>query len=279
MISSTNQGLAARLLGALSATRVAFLAAPAALLCAALFSAGAPTTTAVAQSAGDGTFSPAQKQAIEKIVKDYLTSNPEVLLEATKELEKRQAAQQAAEQQKTIVSRKAEIFQSAADFNGGNVKGDVVVVEFFDYNCGWCKKAIDEVNKLTKSDPKVRLVMKEFPIFGENSVFAAKAAMASIRQGKYWEFHNAMMKERQVTKDNALKIAEKVGLDVKKLQADMADPKLDETLKANADLAQALGIEGTPGFIFDTHVSPGFVPVSGMMEIISGIRKNGCHVC
>lgn len=271
-------GLLARLLGHLSTARGALVAAPLLVGAAAFLTAGQPPAPALAQ-AGAEAFNPAQRKAIEAIIKDYLVNNPEVLMEATKELEKRQAAQQAAEAKKLIVSRKNEIFRAPTDFVGGNPKGDVVVVEFLDYNCGWCKKALDEVNKLTKADPNVRIVMKEFPIFGENSTFAAKAALASIRQGKYWELHTAMMRERQVTKDNALKIAEKVGLDVTRLQADMADPKLDEALKATAQLAQALGIEGTPSFIIDTRVNPGFMPVAGMRELIAEVRKNGCQVC
>jgi len=277
---------------ALSTRKGAALVAPGLLALAGLVAIGgqpAPATgqtagTQVAQAAappsgGDATFSSSQRAAIEAIVKNLLVRNPEILVEATKELEKRQATMQAEANTKLIVARKAEIFASSTDFALGNPKGDIAVVEFADYNCGWCKKAVDEMQKLTKADPKVRVIVKELPIFGENSQFAAKAAMASIKQGKYWEFHLALMKERQVTKDNVFKVAEKVGLDIKKLQADMADPKIDEALKANAALAQALNIEGTPGFIIDTRVNPGFMPVDGFRELIADIRKAGCQVC
>ncbi|MEQ1613384.1 MAG: DsbA family protein, partial [Hyphomicrobiaceae bacterium] len=137
----------------------------------------------------------------------------------------------------------------------------------------------DEVNKLTKADPQVRVVMKELPIFGENSTIAAKAAMASLRQGKYWDFHIALMKEKQVTKDNVFKIAEKVGINVEKLKADMADPVIEAALKENASLAQELGIEGTPGFVIDSRVNVGFVPADGIKEILSDVRKQGCQAC
>lgn len=285
------------LLTALSTRKGAALAAPAVMAMAGLAAIGgqpAPatgqsasanvqigqaTTAAPAPATGDATFSAGQRAAIEAIVRDLLIKKPEILIEATKELEKRQAAEQTAANTKLIVNQKSAIFASPADFVLGNPKGDVAIVEFSDYNCGWCKRAVDEIQKLTQADSKVRVVLKELPIFGENSQAAAKAAMASIKQGKYWEYHVALMKERQVTKDNIFKVAEKVGLDVKKLQADMADPKLDEALKANAALAQSLGIEGTPGFIIDTKVNPGFVPVDGLKEMIAEVRKAGCKVC
>ena len=230
-------------------------------------------------AAGSGQFSADQTKAIEQIVKDYLLKNPEILIEVGKELENRQATAQAAEHQKFIVQNKNAIFQAPTDFVLGDPKGDISVVEFFDYNCGWCKRAVDELMKLSKADPKVRIVMKEFPIFGENSIIAAKAAMASQKQGKYWDFHMALMKERQVTKDNVFSIAQKVGLDVEKLKADMADPAYDAAIKTTSGLAQALGIEGTPGFVVDSKVNVGFLPADGLQQLVTETRKTGCQVC
>jgi protein-disulfide isomerase len=249
---------------------------------------GAPKAVQLAQAAtpaapaGPSNFSAAQRKEIESIVKSYLTQNPDVLIEVTKELEKRQAAMQAEEHKKIILEKKASIFKAPTDFVWGNPKGNVTVVEFFDYNCGWCKKAVDELTKLTKADPNVRVIFKELPIFGENSVNASKAAMASVRQGKYFEYHVALMKEKQVTKDNLFKIAEKVGLNVDKLKADMADPAIEAALKENGVIAAALGIEGTPGFIVDTKVNVGFVPAEGgnsLTTLIGEVRKAGCQVC
>jgi protein-disulfide isomerase len=283
--------LLSKALTALTTRKGAMIAAPLAVAVAGLIAIGgknaglvdagkvaAPSPVAAATAASTA-FSSDQRQAIEAIVKDVLVRNPEILVAASQELEKRQAAQQAETAQKTIIERKSDIFRAKADFALGDPKSDVTIVEFSDYNCGWCKKAVDEVSKLNKADPKVRIVMKEFPIFGENSQFAAKAAMASIKQGKYWEYHVALMKERQVTKDNALKIAEKVGLDVKKLEADMTDPAIEAALKKNAEIAQALGIEGTPGFIIDTKVAPGFVPLDGLQAMVAEVRKAGCKTC
>ncbi len=224
-------------------------------------------------------FSAEQKKAIEGIVRDYLLNNPEILLEVSRELEKRQTAMQAAEQKRFILENRKAIFSSPHDFVFGNPNGDITVVEFFDYNCPWCKRALDELIKLTKADPNVKIILKEFPIFGENSLFTAKAAMASMKQGKYLEFHMALMKERQVTKDNVFKIAEKVGLDVAKLKADMENPDFDAALKTTSEIAQALGIEGTPGFIVDAKVNVGFVPMEGLVQLVGEARKAGCQVC
>jgi protein-disulfide isomerase len=281
-------GLAALLMLASRPTPVKTSVAPAGPLAqtaAVVVPAAAPSAAAAAAATptAPSSFSPAQRAEIEGLIKSYLTQNPEVLVEVTKELEKRQSAMQADEHKKYIVDKKASIFGAATDFVSGNTaKGNVTVVEFFDYNCGWCKKAVDELNKLTATDPNVRVVFKELPIFGENSTAAAKAAMASVRQGKYWDFHVALMKEKQVTKDNLFKIAEKVGLNVDKLKADMADPAFDAALKENNAIAQALGIEGTPGFIVDTKVNVGFVPAdgpAGLKALIADVRKVGCQVC
>jgi protein-disulfide isomerase len=224
-------------------------------------------------------FTAEQTQAIQQIVKEYLLKNPEVLVEVSKELEQRQQSAQADEHRKVILDQKSKIFSSALDYVGGNPKGDITIVEFFDYNCAWCKRALDEIVKVTKSDPKVRLVLKEFPIFGADSTLAAKAAIASVRQGKYWDFHLAMMREKQVTKDNLFQIAAKVGLDVNRLKADMDDPKVEAQHKETSQIAQSLNIEGTPGFIVDDKLNVGYLPADGMQALIGDSRKEGCKVC
>lgn len=224
-------------------------------------------------------ISPDQRRAVEQIVREYLLANPEVLVDVSKALEERERQRSAAMASAAIKDKKAEIFRSADDFVFGNPNGDITVVEFFDYNCGWCKRAVDELNKLTKSDPKIRVVMKELPIFGENSTIAAKAAMASIAQGKYWDFHVALMKERQVSKDNVFTIAQKVGLDVARLKTDMENPKFDEALRQNQAIASALGIEGTPGFLVDAKINVGFAPAEQLAQLAAEVRKTGCVVC
>lgn len=240
-------------------------------------SAVAPARLATA-SAGSS-FSAAQKAEIGAIVRDYLVKNPEVLIDVTRELEKRQAAAQAEQHEKLVTAKQAEIFRSTNDFALGSKDAKISIAEYFDYNCGWCKRAVSEVQKLVESDKNVRVVMKELPIFGPDSEFAAKAAMASKVQGKYWDFHLALMKERRVTKANTLEIAQKVGLDVEKLKADMARPEIEAALKATAATAQALGIEGTPGFVIDSRVNVGYLTADGLAKAVDEVRKAGCKVC
>jgi protein-disulfide isomerase len=244
--------------------------------------AGAPgqqTSGAAPALVRGGSFTAAQSQEIQQIVRDYLVKNPDVLVEVSRELEQRQQVAQAVESKKVILTQKARIFAAKSDFVFGNPKGDVSVVEFFDYNCAWCKRAFEEVLKLTKADPQIRIVMKEFPIFGADSTLAAKAAMAATRQGKYWEMHTALMREKQVTKDNLFQIAQRVGLNVEKLKADMEDPKIEAALKDTHEVAQALGVEGTPGFIVDSRLNVGYLPADGIQSLIGEVRKAGCEVC
>ena len=227
----------------------------------------------------DGSFSPAQRESIGQIVRDYLLKNPEVLVEVSAELDKRRKAEEAGKQAQVLVSEKKSIFRSPHDYVLGNPDGDITVVEYFDYNCGWCKRALNEVLKLTEQDKNVRVVMKEFPIFGEHSTFAAKAALASIKQNKYWEFHTALMQAKQVTTDNTMQIAKSVGIDVAALEKEMQDPVYDKAIAENSRIAQALGMQGTPGFIVDSRVNFGYVPASGLKEMLADVRKEGCKVC
>jgi protein-disulfide isomerase len=242
----------------------------------ALAQTAAPAPAAPAQTV----FTPDQVKALHAIIKDYLVTNPEVMIDVTRELERKQAAEQEAKQRKFMADNKADIFKSAGDFVLGNPKGDITVIEFFDYNCGWCKRAVDDLVKLTKADPRVRVVMKEYPIFGgPDSVLAAKAATAAIKQNKYWEFHTALMREKQVTSANVFTVAQRVGLDVNRLKTDMADPRIERLIQGNIKIGQELGIEGTPGFVLDSRVNVGYVNADGMQKILAEIRKEGCKIC
>jgi protein-disulfide isomerase len=208
-----------------------------------------------------------------------MLANPEVLVEVSAELEKRRKSEEEAARSQVLSEQKEQIFRSPHDFVLGDENAKITVVEFFDYNCGWCKRALTEINKFTEKDPNVRVVMKEFPIFGDNSQFAAKAALASKKQGKYWEFHQALMKERQVTRDNTLDIAKSVGIDVEALKREMENPLYDQVLAENTQIAQSLGMQGTPGFIIDSKVNYGYLPANELHEMVSDIRKEGCKIC
>ena len=184
------------------------------------------SATPAKTESGTSSFTPAQRAEFGKLVREYLLANPEVIVEVSEELQRRQQEQQNKQRREVLTSSKDQIFRSPVDFVLGDSDGDVTIVEYFDYNCGWCKRALNEVTKLTKADPKVRVVMKEFPIFGEHSEYAARAALASKAQGKYWDFHVALMKEGRVTKNNVMTIAERVGLDVDALKAEMEEPEV-----------------------------------------------------
>lgn len=241
---------------------------------------GAAPGSAGSTAASAGAFSPDQVKALQGIIKDYLLANPEILAEVSHALERKQAAEQQARAEQFLAANKAKVFTSGTDFVLGNPKGDITVVEFFDYNCGWCKRAVDDIVKLTKADPRVRVVMKEYPIFGgPPSVTAAKAAMAAMKQNKYWEFHTALMREKQVTEQNVFTVAQRVGLDVGRLKADMADKRLDGIIQQNIELGQGLGMEGTPAFLIDSRINVGYVPADGMQKMIAEIRKSGCKMC
>ncbi len=227
-----------------------------------------------------GPFSAEQKQAIEQIIRDYLIGNPEILIEVSRELEKRQAMQQAAEQKRVILEKRDKIFSSPADFVLGNPNGDITVVEFFDYNCPYCKRAFSEVMELVKADPNVKVVLKEFPILPpESSMLAAKAAMAALRQGKYLEFHTALMQARHISNEDVFRFAERVGLDVARLKTDMESPEIDAAIKQTADIAQELGLNGTPVFIVDATVNVGLLRHEDLVQLVNEARKAGCQVC
>jgi len=158
----------------------------------------------------------------------------------------------------------------------GNAEGDVTLVEFFDYNCGYCRRVFTYVPDLTKQDPNLRMVWKEFPILGPVSRYAAKAAMAADRQGKYLELHRALMSgARLVSEDQVLKTAEKVGLDITQLRKDMEDPAIEAYIEETIRLASALGINGTPGFVVGDQVIAGAISKEAMKQAIDLARKNG----
>jgi protein-disulfide isomerase len=173
------------------------------------------------------------------------------------------------------------VFRHDGDAIIGNPKGDVTMVEFMDYNCGWCKRSLSEVQALTEKDKNLRVVLKEFPIFGQQSEFAARAALAARKQDKYWPLHVALFShEGQVTEEVVREIAKSQGLDMEKLEADMKDQKVLDTISTNYDLAKNLKLNGTPAFIVDDKVFPGYLPLAELESAIASVRSaGGCKLC
>lgn len=227
-------------------------------------------------SAQAAEFSPAQRAEIESLVKDYLLANPELLQEMAKKLEDKQQAAQAEQQKGALAKNAADIFRSGGDFVAGNPKGDVTIVEFFDYNCGWCKKGFPEVLSLIEKDKNLRVVLKEFPIFGEDSDYAARAALAANKQGKYWELHSALLShEGKVTKVVVDEAVAALGLDKARLASDMASDEINAILQKNQILAQSLAINGTPAFVIGDQLVPGYLPHADLATAIADVRKHG----
>jgi len=225
-------------------------------------------------------FDETQRQEMGEIIRDYLLENPELLREVIQALEAKEQEAGAAAMTDTIRERGEALYRGEHDLVAGNPDGSVTMVEFFDYNCGYCKRAMSDVLALIESDDDLRVVFKEWPILGEGSRFAARAALASRKQGKYWEFHQALMATRSVDETTTLEVAERIGLDVDQLKADMEAPEVAAVIEGNMQLASAFGIQGTPAFFVDDQMIPGAVGHEALAQVIGEVREaGGCSIC
>jgi protein-disulfide isomerase len=231
--------------------------------------------------ASDGAFDETQREELHQIIRDYLISNPNVIRDALEALQLQQEAEEVARLQENIRENATDLFHMDGDFVLGNPDGNVTMVEFFDYNCGYCRRSLDDVLTLIDTDPELKLVLKEFPILGEGSLFAARAALASIKQDKYWEFHVAIMQSPgSVDEVAVLRVAGDIGLDLEQLRADMEDVSVDTLLQQNYALAELVGIQGTPAFVIDDRLIPGALGVEGLRTEIAEVRASGtCLAC
>ena len=242
----------------------------------------APTLFALAlaaapQAASAQSFSDAQRSDIEKIVRQYLIAHPEVLEEAMTELTKRQAAAEAEKHEASVAKNAAAIFNSPRGVTIGNKDGDVTFVEFFDYNCGYCKRAMADMLDLMKADPKLKVVLKEFPVLSQGSVEAAQVAVAVRMQDptgkKYLDFHQKLLGGRGAAdKTRAMAVAKEAGLDMAKLEKDLSSEEVRATLKENMKLAEAMGMNGTPSYVIGKQVVIGAVGVETLREKIGNAR-------
>ena len=217
-------------------------------------------------SASAQSFSDSQRGDIEAIVRNYLIAHPEVLEEAMAELSKRQSAAEAAKHEAAVANNADAIFNSPRGVTVGNKDGDVTFVEFFDYNCGYCKRAMIDMMELMKSDPKLKVVLKEFPVLSAGSVEAAQVAVAVRMQDpsgkKYLDFHQKLLTGRGAAdKARAMAVAKEVGLDMAKLEKDLASAEVRNTLEENFKLAEAMGMNGTPSYVIGKQVVIGAVGV------------------
>jgi protein-disulfide isomerase len=226
-------------------------------------------------------FNEGQRKEMESIIRDYLLANPDLLREMGQLLEQKERLAEDAQRKGALVSNADQIFRDGTDFVAGNPNGKVTMVEFFDYNCGWCKKGFSEVLALIESDKDLRFVLKEFPIFGGDSDYAAQAAIAASKQGKYWDLHVAMFShEGKVTKEIVDELAAALGIDMARLKKDMESPETAGILERNRNLAQSLAINGTPAFIIDDKLVPGYLPKTELASAINDVRaKGGCSLC
>jgi protein-disulfide isomerase len=224
------------------------------------------------------TFSDDQRGEVEKIIREYLLAHPELLQEALGELEKRQNAADLEKARSAVREHAAMIYSSPRQITIGNPQGDVTVVEFFDYNCGFCKKAMSDMTDLIKADPKLKFVLKEFPVLGEGSTQAAQVAVAVRMQDKtggkkYLEFHQKLLGGRGAAdKTRALAVAKEVGLNMAQLERDMASPEVKATLEESRLLAEALGLNGTPSYIVGPDVVVGAVGLPMLAERVNVAR-------
>jgi protein-disulfide isomerase len=228
-------------------------------------------------------FSDNQRGEIETIVKNYLIAHPEVLEEAMAELSKRQAAADAAKHEASVVNNAQTIFNSPRGVVLGNKDGDVTFVEFFDYNCGYCKRAMVDMLELMKSDPKLKVVLKEFPVLSQASIEAAQVGVAVRMQDptgkKYLDFHQRLLGGRGTAdKAHALAAAKEAGLDTAKIEKDLTSTEVRATIEENFKLAEAMGMNGTPSYVIGKQIVIGAVGVESLKEKI-GIARCGKATC
>jgi protein-disulfide isomerase len=211
---------------------------------------------------------------IKDLALQAIRENPQIVMEAVAILEAQEDARKA-DQSVALLSSRRDVLER--DPNApvlGNVDGDVTIVEFFDYNCPYCKRVKPEIQALMAADPDIRLVYREWPILGEGSVFAARAALAARNQGKYEEFHWAMMGlQGRAEEASILNAAAEIGLDVDKLRADMDAPEINEHIQTSMELAAALGFNGTPSFVIGEALVPGFIKTAQFEGYVAAARE------
>jgi protein-disulfide isomerase len=235
----------------------------------------APNLDGIGVARAEEPLTPKQKEAVEGIVREYLLAHPEVIRDALIELQRQQEQQQQISRREAIAEAQTYAASIPQDFVKGDPKAEIAVIEFFDYRCPYCKAVAPRIDEVVKDDPAVRVVLIEFPILGEESKFAARAAIASRFQGKYMDFHDAMMAHKgNLTQDTVLELADDAGIDVDKLKEDMKSPEIDALIDHHYQLAQKLGVSGTPAFVIGQELVPGAIDAETMKAKIKQARQS-----
>lgn len=228
-------------------------------------------------------LTPEQHKAVVDLIRETLLKNPELIQEALIELERRNTVAQAEAQRSAVATEKDKLVDPATSVIAVNPQGDVTLVEFMDYNCGFCKRALDDVRALAKDDPKLKIVIKDFPILGPDSVEASRVAIAvknQLQGPKYWDFHNKLMATKgRVNGAKALEIAKDSGADVERVRKEMDAQATKAVIEDTIALGDRLGLTGTPAFIVGDEVVFGAVGSAALKAKIDAVRKCGKATC
>ncbi len=223
-----------------------------------------------------GAMTDDERSAFGEAVRAYLLENPQVIMEAVAVLERRDAAEQVANDAALIATNREAIFNDPMSYIGGNPDGDVTFVEFVDYKCGYCRKAFPELQALLEADGNIRIIYKEFPILGEESLLASRFAVSAKLIGgdaAYGPLHDALMTMRgNMTEDSLVALAGELGIDGDAVLAGMTDPEVDAVLGENHALASRLQISGTPTFVIGEQLVRGYVPLDAMTQVVAELR-------
>jgi len=256
-------------------TRSTFIAAPLIAMTAIIlaFAPVAVKAEEAAAPAAASAFSAEQKAALDTAIHDYLMANPQVIMESVEQYRQNQEAIDAKGFAEKIKARHDDIYNDAASPVVGNKKGDVTLVEFFDYNCGYCKQAFRDVQKILEEDKKLRIGFQEFPILSESSHTAAPYALAADRQGKYTEYHTVLMTQSGPLNEARMEsIGKDIGLDVKKLKEDANSPTIRAEIEKNLALGRDVGIAGTPAFVIGDDALRGHYGLDALRKVIADKR-------
>ena len=223
---------------------------------------------------GQDVISNEEKQAINKLIEDYIMDNPEVILKSLEEMRKRERLQEQEGTKKNLIALEDEIMRNPTDPVGGNIDGDITIVEFFDYRCGYCKQFFTALNAVLNEDENLRIVFKELPVLGPSSDLAATAAIAASRQNLYIPFHNRMMRLKgRFDEKKLFDIAKEVGLDLTQLRTDMDLRGVQGMLDDTKALANKLSISGTPAIIVGSEIVRGAISKDSLKALIAAARE------